>query len=73
MHIMLTTQQAAEILNVSAAYLVELLEKGAIEHSTTGDQHRIKEEHLFDYKRTRDAERAAALRKLAMIDLDRID
>ena len=55
------------------AYLVDLLETAEINHSTVGAQHRIKAEDLFEYKRARDAERAAALRELAMIDLDRIE
>jgi excisionase family DNA binding protein len=70
---MLTTEQAADILNVSHAFLVGLLESGAIDHSTISGQHRIREEHLLAYKRVRDTKRAAALRALAMIDLDRID
>ena len=69
---MLTTQQAADILNVSRAYLVGVLEKGEIDHSMVGGQRCIKAEDLVNYKSTRDAERAAALDKLAMIDLDRI-
>jgi excisionase family DNA binding protein len=48
-HEMLSTQQAADILNVSRPFLISLLEKGDIPHTTVGRHRRIKAEHLFDY------------------------
>ncbi len=67
---MLTTQQAADILNVSRPYFVALLEKGEIENELVGRHHRVKAEDLFDYKNTRDSERASALDELAKTDAD---
>ncbi len=67
---MLTTQQAADILNVSRPYFVGLLEKGEIEYGLVGRHRRVKAEHLFDYKNTRNSERASALGKLAKTDAD---
>lgn len=57
----LTTQQAADILNVSRPFLIKLIEQGKLKHSKVGRHRRIEAKDLFEYKRQRDAERDAQL------------
>ena len=61
---MLTTQQAADLLDVSRPYLIKLIEKGDIAHSMVGRHCRVKAEDVFAYKSARDKARAEALDEL---------
>ena len=66
----LTTQQAADILNVSRPYLISLIEKLEIPCQMTGRHRRIEAEDLFAYKRKRDEDRTKALDALLQADAD---
>lgn len=61
---MLTSQQAADLLNVSRTVLIRLVEKGDIPHTMVGRHRRLKAEDVFAYKSARDKARAEALDEL---------
>ncbi|MBD1832337.1 helix-turn-helix domain-containing protein [Cyanobacteria bacterium FACHB-472] len=60
----LTTQEAADLLNVSRPYLIKLLEKGELPYITVGTHRRIRSEDLMKYKEQRDTKRREGLKEL---------
>ncbi|WP_404824221.1 helix-turn-helix domain-containing protein [Nostoc flagelliforme] len=63
----LTTQQAAEFLNVSRPYLIKLLEQGEIPHIKVGSHRRVRFDDVMNYKQQRDVKRDQLLTELTQM------
>jgi len=61
---LLTTQQAADLLNVSQEYMLRLLDEGAVPFIKTYGHHWLRREDVLAYKEQRDAKRREALIEL---------
>jgi excisionase family DNA binding protein len=66
-HRELSTQEAADLLNISRQGLVNLLEAGKLPFHKPNKHRRIRAADLLHYKRQRDRERAEALRELTQL------
>lgn len=64
-HAELTTQEAADLLNVSRPHLVKLLESGELPYHKTGKHRRVRFAELMDYKGKRDNASEQAMNLLA--------
>ena len=64
-HAEMTTQEAANFLNVSRPHLVSLLERGEMKYHKVGSHRRVKFQELQDYKNRTQEESRAARKELA--------
>jgi excisionase family DNA binding protein len=61
----LTTQQAADMLNVSRPFLIKLLQSGHLPFHMVGSHRRISASDLMAYRRQRETRQKEALKELA--------
>ena len=62
----MTTQEAADLLNVSRPYLVKLLDQKEIPYIQVGNRRKILAKDIFFYLQKRDANRRKILREFSL-------
>ena len=68
----LTTQEAADLLNVSRPFLIKLIDQGELSCRKVGRHRRLKAADVFAYKEQMSAGRKSALQEIADIGADLI-
>ncbi|MEQ9999426.1 excisionase family DNA-binding protein [Corynebacterium sp. KPL4015] len=63
----LTTQQAADLLNVSRPHVIKLMDEGILKGHKVGTHRRLYASSVQEFKRHRDLEQRAAADELAVL------
>ena len=69
---LLTTQQAADLLNVSRPYLIKLVDEGVLSASKVGRHRRLKAEEVMAYAEEAKKDRDEALAEMARDDAEHL-
>jgi len=69
-HAELTTQQAAELLNVSRPHVIKLLDQGLIRYRLVGRHRRILASSVLEYRRAQQRDARGAADELASLSED---
>lgn len=64
----LTTQEAADLLNMSRPTLIKLLDTGALPYSRTGNRRKVPFAAVLEYKQNLQEQRLSALNELSALD-----
>ena len=64
----MSTQEAADLLNVSCPTLIQMLDAGALEYRKVGTDRRIRVDSLMAHKHKLDADRRTSLAELSAYD-----
>ncbi len=67
-HAELTTQEAADLLNMSRPTFIKLLDSGELPHARTGNRRKVAFGDVMAYKQDIDNKRLAALDELSALD-----
>lgn len=69
-HQVVTTQEAADLLNMSRPSVIRLLDDGALPYTRFGKHRRLKLQDVLEYKRRRSFERKEGLKELTRLSQD---
>jgi len=69
-HAELTTQEGADILNISRPTFIKLLDSGVVPHSRTGNRRKVAYTDIMKYKEKLEEQRLQSLNELSALDQD---
>jgi len=67
-HAELTTQEAADLLNMSRPTFIKLLDEGSLPHTRSGNRRKVAFVDVMSYKQSLDEKRQGALDELSSLD-----